>query len=325
MKVQVGKSMSMIDHFEIKSSILHLESELAKAQIAKLGDPENIDENNKDNSMKVVNKFKHVERGSQTKCLSKRDSETQTDAPPSANFSASVNHWIIYDEYMEYEKMIEEKEAKDKQEESNTLMKKTSLKKELSIEIEESANVMSDAVSEKMLSSAKILERMVNQNTYSDIAYDFRYWDDGSDDFKEIEGSLLPLWKFCYEQTKDLDVTSISWNPHYHDLFAVGFGSYNFYVQPEVGAICLFSLKNPSYPDYICGAPCGVMSVDFHPFHPHMLAAGLHDGNVAIYNLQKDRWAPRYVSDAQNGKHKDIVWQVVTILQEIMIFYHSYR
>ena len=31
------------------------------------------------------------------------------------------------------------------------------------------------------------------------------------------------------------------------------------------------------------------MCVDIHPRHPHMLACGLHDGNVAVYNLHKMR------------------------------------
>jgi hypothetical protein len=28
------------------------------------------------------------------------------------------------------------------------------------------------------------------------------------------------------------------------------------------------------------------MAVDVHPKHPHMVAAGLADGSVAVYNLQ---------------------------------------
>ena len=41
-----------------------------------------------------------------------------------------------------------------------------------------------------------------------------------------------------------------------------------------------------------------------------MLLAGLHDGNIAVYNLQRDHTTPCYKSNAKNGKHKDIVWQV---------------
>ena len=44
--------------------------------------------------------------------------------------------------------------------------------------------------------------------------------------------------------------------------------------------------------------------------HSHMVVAGLHNGNVAVYNLQSDPRKPVYRSSASNGKHKDIVWKV---------------
>ena len=47
--------------------------------------------------------------------------------------------------------------------------------------------------------------------------------------------------------------------------------------------------------------------------HPHMLVVGLYDGNIAVYNLQKNVGVPNYQSDAKNGKHRDIVWQVGSI------------
>ena len=60
----------------------------------------------------------------------------------------------------------------------------------------------------------------------------------------------------------------------------------------------------------MCKAHCGVMAVDVHPKHPHMLAVALSDGNIGIYNLQKVNEKPAYISTARNGKHQDIAWQV---------------
>lgn len=54
---------------------------------------------------------------------------------------------------------------------------------------------------------------------------DYRYWEDPSDEYRDTEGTLLPLWKFSYEKTKRLTVTEIHWNPRYYDLFGVTFGS----------------------------------------------------------------------------------------------------
>ena len=86
----------------------------------------------------------------------------------------------------------------------------------------------------------------------------------------------------------------------------------NFYEQEtkQQGCVCIFSLKNPSYPEYLCPSQVGVTCVDIHSEHPHMLATGMADGNVAVYNLQKSLSKPSYISTARNGKHQDIVWQV---------------
>ena len=63
-------------------------------------------------------------------------------------------------------------------------------------------------------------------------------------------------------------------------------GSFSFYTQLRVGYVCIFSLKNPSYPEYICHASSGVISFDIHPQHPNMVVVGLYNGNVAVYNLR---------------------------------------
>jgi dynein intermediate chain 1 len=87
---------------------------------------------------------------------------------------------------------------------------------------------------------------------------DFKYWEDMSDEYRDLEGTLLPLWKFVYDRAKKLAVTGICWNTKYKDLFAVGFGSYDFMKQTR-GLVCLYSLKNPSYPDYIYSVNSGTV------------------------------------------------------------------
>ena len=89
----------------------------------------------------------------------------------------------------------------------------------------------------------------------------------------------------------------------------------------------MFSLKNPAYPEYICESSTGVMSIDFHPQHPHMLLAGLYDGNVAVYNLQKNncsKLSPVFKSDAKNGKHSDTVWQVKWVPDDLDRYLNFY-
>ena len=104
---------------------------------------------------------------------------------------------MIHDEYVKYEKRMEEKELKRQQEEAEENSNKTERKV---IKIETKTKTYENE--RNMLLSAKILERMITQNNYSEIAFDFKYWEDRSDDYKEFEGTLYPLWNFSFDETK---------------------------------------------------------------------------------------------------------------------------
>lgn len=129
---------------------------------------------------------------------------------------------------------------------------------------------------------------MANQNTFDDIAQDYKYWEDQKDEIPGAPkserilaekrtiriklkpclcitaGSLLPLWGFVCEKEKRKQVTAVCWNSRFSDLFAVGYGSYDFSKQGP-GMIAGFTLKNPSYPEFLYVTDTGIMSVDFHP------------------------------------------------------------
>ena len=94
------------------------------------------------------------------------------------------------------------------------------------------------------------------------------------------------------------------------DLFAVGYGSYDFSHQCP-GIVAVFSLKNPSSPEFTYVAESGVMCLHFHPQHPSLLVVGLYDGNVLVYDLQNKTDTPIYRSSTKENKHMDPVWQVV--------------
>ena len=197
-------------------------------------------------------------------------------------FSAKVSPYILHDFFTKKEKEAnEEKEVETVP--ASTVDKES---------FESRQNNNEKKIERKLLVSAKIVERMVNLNTFDDIARDFRFYEDPADEFKNPDGSLLPLWKFSYKSETDLEVTYLMWSPNYVDLFSVSFGSFDFYNQPSVGYLCLFSLKNPSYPEYVCKASSGVMCHDVHPNYAHIVVVGLYDGNVAVYNLKSESSPP---------------------------------
>lgn len=74
--------------------------------------------------------------------------------------------------------------------------------------------------------------------------------------------------------------------------------------------MCLFTIKNPSYPEQICLTQSGVMCVDIHPRYPYMVVVGLYDGTVCVFNVQASCKKPAYQSDSVANKHSGIVWEV---------------
>ena len=77
------------------------------------------------------------------------------------------------------------------------------------------------------LKSPSVANATKNPISYLYIFIDFRYWEDASDEFRDNEGTLLPLWKFSFDRAKKLEITGLCWNPAYNDLFAASYGSCN--------------------------------------------------------------------------------------------------
>ncbi|XP_054001475.1 dynein intermediate chain 2, ciliary [Hylaeus anthracinus] len=250
---------------------------------------------------KIPNQFNFCERAALTYTNPMREMSTQTVPPPTALFNTHVFQWTIFDEYQAY--FAEKERERDKERRIPLLQPKKEDPKQ-------TAQTESMALTSRMLQAAKTLERMVNQNIFDDIAQDYRYWDDPSDEFKDEEGSLLPLWKFSYEKTKKHDVTDLCFNSRYYDLFAVSYGTMSFNTSITNGSVCLFSLKNPSYPEWICPIESPVMCLSFSDQHPHLLVIGTMDGAVAVYNIMLPPTAPQYKSNDVVQKHGGIIWEV---------------
>ena len=52
------------------------------------------------------------------------------------------------------------------------------------------------------------------------------------------------------------------------------------------------------------------MCLDFHPKTPALLAVGLYDGTVLVYDIRNRSKKPIYQSTVRTHKHTDPVWQV---------------
>ncbi|KAA6426617.1 MAG: dynein intermediate chain 2 [Trebouxia sp. A1-2] len=270
-----------------------------------------------DDSRQLRNQFNFSERAAQTLNYPMRDRETTTEPPPTASFSGTCSQWEIYDAYIADQEKQRAQEEVNKQkaaakkattatETAETTLPHTGSRwQQRHNQLDDHGSVLHHGNMER---AVKVLERMENQNTFKELAMDFKYWDDMSDQYRQAEGSLLPLWKFYTDHCKHKHVTSLCWNPEYYDLFAVGYGSFDFLHQSS-GLVCCYSLKNPSYPEYVFGTDSGVMCLDFHPQHPNLLALGCYDGSVSVYDVRRPT-KPLYSSTAATGKHTDPVWEI---------------
>ncbi|XP_013163256.1 PREDICTED: dynein intermediate chain 2, ciliary [Papilio xuthus] len=251
---------------------------------------------------KLANQFNFCERAALTYNFPRRSVETQTVPPPRANFGSTALQCIIFDFYQEdyARKMREKEEEKPKR-----------LRKKKEKHAKSAQQIHDEHLAQRIREAWAILERLVNQNIYDDIAQDYRYWDDPSDEFREGMGSLLPLWRFQFEPMRSHAVCDMQWNPHYQDLFAVAYGSLDFTKQQKEGCVCLYSIKNPAYPEYAVITESPIICIDVYTETPYLICVGCYDGNVCVYNAQLSLESSyQYKSDSVRDKHSNIVWEV---------------
>lgn len=315
---QCFKPEALVDqfviHYRTDGWLLHQDSEDGKEQLetkkkeeAALEDFKQAiskaSEADEQEAKQYRNQFNFTERAAQTYNHGTRDRQAATEPPTVLTYSGSTTQWEIYDAYKN-DFLVQQLQNESRSKKSTTAGGAKNTVKDK--EDEKKKDIMHTG---NMAAAAKVMERVINQNTNEDITQDFKYWDDQADKFREGEGTLLPLWKFTNEKTKKRNVTSICWNPEYPDMFAVGFGSFDFTKQGR-GMICCYSLKNPSFPEYMLYTESGVMCLDFHPQQSNLLACGLYDGTVQVYDIRNKTRTPIFQSTARTGKHTDPVWQI---------------
>ena len=152
-----------------------------------------------------------------------------------------------------------------------------------------------------LLKALKLLERQIMQIKNGDKYLFYREWNK-FDDSQESSKMLYMLLSFPQNaRIKNRSVTALCWNTKFEDLFAVGYGSYDFPSKKEEkgelddrneesnenGYIYVFSIKNNFFPEVKYTTESGVLSLDFHPTQFSYLVAGFYDGTVAVYDISQ--------------------------------------
>jgi len=136
--------------------------------------------------------------------------------------------------------------------------------------------------------------------------------DEESDDDEHIDYRLDKLWSFECEISKGRNVAAVAWSEHelHRHVLAVAYGETDFSkAATKTGAIMLWSLKNPDFPEHVIECRSGVMSLAFSHTHPNLLAVGLYEGSVCLYDIGRRDKKPFLESDYQQ-KHTAPVWEL---------------
>ncbi|XP_064097254.1 LOW QUALITY PROTEIN: dynein intermediate chain 2, ciliary-like [Macrobrachium nipponense] len=252
------------------------------------------------------NPFNFSDRVSQTTKIVHKGTGMQTDPPPATRFLVNVSPNDIHHFYMkdQQEKLKRERKRREDDERDRGMHGNKPLDRfTLSIPKTTKTKLGEMCFDLGPLNSvAKVVERMVTQNIFDDILQDFKYWEDGSDEYKPMDGSLLPLWRFKYDNTKSLIVSEITWSPILPDLFAAAYIPCEIGGHEGPGMMCVYNLKNTVTPERVFRAPCGVITVQFHPQIARLMAGGWSDGTVVVYDIQSLSSTP-VTSTVVNGKH----------------------
>lgn len=185
--------------------------------------------------------------------------------------------------------------------------------------------------SEELRQHLVVMERAVTENIYQPRQALYRGLSVIVDPYKE-ESENAPasgtpdmlvtmgptvdrLWAYSCSITKGRNVSSMAWNKVNSDILAVGYGQFGFNEQSKVknGLACCWNLKNPEYPERVFHCKAGVTAVDFSSAMPNLLAVGLYDGTVSIYNVRSTNDSPVLDSFDCPGKHSSPVWQLCWI------------
>ncbi|KAM7356659.1 dynein axonemal intermediate chain 4 [Cochliomyia hominivorax] len=101
--------------------------------------------------------------------------------------------------------------------------------------------------------------------------------------------TLKHLWSYVasFSVSESSSIADMSWCPKNGDILAVGYGTFNTMcgVLPKTGSVYIWNIKNPVNAERMYTFQAPVVTVEFSPFTPQLLAIGLYDGSVYVYDI----------------------------------------
>lgn len=148
------------------------------------------------------------------------------------------------------------------------------------------------------------MERLINLNIYQPkqaiyrgLKNLFKMDEDAENNtnlklIQQFEGlNLEKLWAFNCPLTRERNVSCMTWNTKNKDILAVGYGKFEYNDEPS-GLVCCWSIKNTEYPERFYFTNAGVTALAFSNKYPNLLAVGLFNGNILVYDVRNNNTKP---------------------------------
>ncbi len=172
--------------------------------------------------------------------------------------------------------------------------------------------------SDSVLPKLSILERAIQQNFYSTQQIQYRGVSMVSNlsknedvDKRSNMGCLELLFTLKCDMTSNMKVSCMSWSKTNPDILAVGYGSKRDAIREE-GIVMFWSIRNPQHPEKLFKMSSSVTAIDFASKKPELIAVGLYDGRVLLFDTisQPSFSAPFLDSALLPGRHMAAVSEI---------------
>ncbi|XP_030063051.1 dynein axonemal intermediate chain 4 isoform X2 [Microcaecilia unicolor] len=249
-------------------------------------------------SINVVEETKEevIERHSTATSVASSKSDVSKDFEGTMSLSSTGRDDSYSSSIMDVEKIILTRRTEDIYQDTEKILKSEKFHQDLFF----MERVIIENIFQAKLAAYRQLPIMEEQ----EVAEEVEVKEDSTD---TLLCSLDRLWSFACELTKG-----------HNDLLAVGYGQFEFAEQKE-GLACCWSLKNTMWPERIFHCESGVTALDFSAANPNLLAVGMYNGVVAIYNVQNNSDTPVLDCSDSVGKHTSPVWQLKWTEQDRVI------
>ncbi|PAA71629.1 hypothetical protein BOX15_Mlig012776g3 [Macrostomum lignano] len=200
---------------------------------------------------------------------------------------------------------------------------------------EEQAQLDAILTSPKLKQTLFIIERAVVQNNSQNLLATYRHLpiielDKTGDSEAEASQALLVrqksgaslsphlayLWRYSCPAVKGQAVTCMVWNKQNKDILAVSYGKHEYEPEMKNGLVCCWSVKNIQQPERVFRTKSGVTALSWSTQFSYLLAAGLFDGHVLIFDVRTGSQEPVFDSYLSPGRHFGPVRQLEWVRKE---------